>query len=386
MLFYIRWLKGIKMEFYEKQLGSVSVDGKLLRRGFTTGTAAAAAAKGAYLLLSTGEVPDIVDVKLPSGLILKIITDFCSYDSNTNTAFCSVKKYAGDDIDVTNQLEIVAKVSYSNEAKIKLTAGEGIGIITRNGLQLDINEPAINPKPRELIFSQFENESENLGLNIEISVPNGKEVAKKTFNPRLGIVGGISILGTTGIVEPMSEDAFKRSLLEELKQKKSEALCFTFGNMGEKNLIARGVAEDKICICSNFIGYMLREASSLGVKKVLLSGHIGKMVKLSGGIFNTHSHIADAKNEIIAANLALLGAPKVLIEKVMQCLTAEESISAIRDYGYNEVFDILAQKAAQKSHAHTYNEILVETMMFDLKGNLICESNGANTLLEELIR
>ena len=386
MLFYIRWLKGIKMEFYEKQLGSVSVDGKLLRRGFTTGTAAAAAAKGAYLLLSTGEVPDIVDVKLPSGLILKIITDVCSYDSNTNTAFCSVKKYAGDDIDVSNQLEIVAKVSYSNEAKIKLTAGEGIGIITRNGLQLDINEPAINPKPRELIFSQFENESENLGLNIEISVPNGKEVAKKTFNPRLGIVGGISILGTTGIVEPMSEDAFKRSLLEELKQKKSEALCFTFGNMGEKNLIARGVAEDKICICSNFIGYMLREASSLGVKKVLLSGHIGKMVKLSGGIFNTHSHIADAKNEIIAANLALLGAPKALIEKVMQCLTAEESISAIREYGYNEVFDILAQKAAQKSHAHTYNEILVETMMFDLKGNLICESNGANTLLEELIR
>ena len=386
MLFYIRWLKGIKMEFYEKQLGSVSVDGKLLRRGFTTGTAATAAAKGAYLLLSTGEVPDIVDVKLPSGLILKIITDFCSYDSNTNTAFCSVKKYAGDDIDVTNQLEIVAKVSYSNEAKIKLTAGEGIGIITRNGLQLDINEPAINPKPRELIFSQFENESENLGLNIEISVPNGKEVAKKTFNPRLGIVGGISILGTTGIVEPMSEDAFKRSLLEELKQKKSEALCFTFGNMGEKNLIARGVAEDKICICSNFIGYMLREASSLGVKKVLLSGHLGKMVKLSGGIFNTHSHIADAKNEIISANLALLGAPKELIEKVMQCLTAEESISAIREYGYNEVFDILAQKAAQKSHAHTYNEILVETMMFDLKGNLICESSGANTLLEELIR
>ena len=386
MLFYIRWLKGIKMEFYEKQLGSVSVDGKLLRRGFTTGTAAAAAAKGAYLMLSTGEVPDIVDVKLPSGLILKIITDFCSYDSNTNTAFCSVKKYAGDDIDVTNQLEIVAKVSYSNEAKIKLTAGEGIGIITRNGLQLDINEPAINPKPRELIFSQFENESENLGLNIEISVPNGKEVAKKTFNPRLGIVGGISILGTTGIVEPMSEDAFKRSLLEELKQKKSEALCFTFGNMGEKNLIARGVAEDKICICSNFIGYMLREASSLGVKKVLLSGHLGKMVKLSGGIFNTHSHIADAENEINSANLALLGAPKALIEKVMQCLTAEESISAIREYGYNEVFDILAQKAAEKSHAHTYNEILVETMMFDLKGNLICESNGANTLLEELIR
>ncbi|WP_313567429.1 cobalt-precorrin-5B (C(1))-methyltransferase CbiD [Acetoanaerobium noterae] len=379
-------MKGIKMEFYEKQLGSVSVDGKLLRRGFTTGTAAAGAAKGAYLLLSTGEVPDIVDVKLPSGLILKIITDFCSYDSNTNTAFCSVKKYAGDDIDVTNQLEIVAKVSYSNEAKIKLTAGEGIGVITRNGLQLDINEPAINPKPRELIFSQFEDEGENLGLNIEISVPSGKEVAKKTFNPRLGIVGGISILGTTGIVEPMSEDAFKRSLLEELKQKKSEALCFTFGNMGEKNLIARGVAEDKICICSNFIGYMLREASSLGVKKVLLSGHLGKMVKLSGGIFNTHSHIADAKNEIIAANLALLGAPKALIEKVMQCLTAEESISAIREYGHNEVFDILAQKAAQKSHAHTYNEILVETMMFDLKGNLICESSGANTLLEELIR
>ncbi len=386
MQFYIRWSKGIKMEFYEKQLGSVSVDGKLLRRGFTTGTTAAAAAKGAYILLSTGEVPDIVDVKLFSGKILKIMTDTCSYDPDSKTAICSVRKYSGDDIDVTNQIEIVAKVSYSSKAGMNLTAGEGVGIITRNGLQLDINEPAINPKPRELILSQFENKGEDLKLNIEISVPKGKEVAEKTFNPRLGIVGGISILGTTGIVEPMSEDAFKRSLLEELRQKKSQTLCFTFGNMGEKNLIAMGITEDKICICSNFIGYMLREATALGVKKVILSGHIGKMVKLAGGIFNTHSHVADAKNEIIAANLALLGAPKELIEKVMNCITAEESISAIRDYGYEEVFDILAQKSALKSKGHTYNEISVETMMFDLKGNLICKSSGADTLIKELIK
>lgn len=380
------------MDFYEKQLGYTSVDGKKLRRGFTTGSAAAAASKAALIMLMTGKAPEMIDIRLFSGKILKILVDECTLSSDRKTAVCTVKKYAGDDIDATNNAEISASVGFNSSDKINITGGEGVGRITRSGLQVRPGESAINPKPKELIINQIEEIMEDIfddsfdqkGVDIIISVKDGEKIAQKTFNPRLGIEGGISILGTTGIVEPMSEDAFKRSLLEELNIKKADTLAFVFGNMGEASLRNYGISSDKICICSNFIGYMLREASLKGVKKVLIAGHIGKLVKLSGGIFNTHSHIADAKNEIISANLALLSAPLGLIEKVMESITAEESIEYINDLGYERVFDILAQKAADKATLHTYNEIEVEVMMFDLKSNFLSESEGAQAIIKEL--
>ncbi len=251
------------MDSYESQLGSVSVDGKKLQRGFTTGTAAAAAAKAAYILLSTGEAPDIVDIKLFSGQILKIIIEDCGFGMENNIAFCSVRKYAGDDIDATNQMLITANVKLSDKPNIEITSGIGVGTVTRSGLQIEPGKPAINPKPLELIKIQFEEFKLNQGIEIQISAPDGEKIANKTFNPRLGIEGGISILGTTGIVEPMSEDAFKRSLLEELKQKKADSLCFTFGNMGEKNLLNMGIEEGRICICSitNSFCYQIKIAS-----------------------------------------------------------------------------------------------------------------------------
>ncbi len=373
------------MDFYENQLGFTSVDGKKLRRGFTTGSAAAAASKAATLMLMTGKSPEMIDIKLFSGKILTIIIEECSLSSDKKTASCIVKKYAGDDIDATNNAEIAALVSYNGTNKINITGGKGVGRVTRSGLQVKPGESAINPKPMELITAQIKDIIEDKGVDIIISVKDGEKIAQKTFNPRLGIEGGISILGTTGIVEPMSEDAFKRSLLEELKIKKSGTMAFVFGNMGEASLNSRGISSDKICICSNFIGYMLREAASNGVKKVLIAGHIGKLVKLSGGIFNTHSHIADAKNEIIAANLALLNAPFELIKKVMDSITAEESIEYINTFGYKKVFEILAQKAADKSSVHTYGEIEVEIMIFDLKSNFLSESKGAKDIVKELI-
>lgn len=373
------------MDFYEDQLGFTSVDGKKLRRGFTTGSAAAAASKAATLMLVTEKTPEMIDVKLFSGKILKIIVEKCSLSDDKKMASCSVKKYAGDDIDATNNALISASVSYNESKKINITGGEGVGKVTRSGLQVKPGESAINPKPLELITMQIKDVIKNKGFDIIISVKDGEKIAQKTFNPRLGIVGGISILGTTGIVEPMSEDAFKRSLLEELKIKKSNSMAFVFGNMGEASLKSRRISSDKICICSNFIGYMLREAAASGVKKVLIAGHIGKLVKLSGGIFNTHSHIADAKNEIIAANLALLSAPHELIEKVMESNTAEETIEYINDFGYKHVFEILAQKAADKASLHTYGEIEVEIMMFDLRSNFLSESSGAKAIVKELI-
>lgn len=371
------------MEFYEKQLGYVHVDGKKLRRGFTTGTAAAAAAKAAALYLLLGEAEDYVDIRVFSGQQIKIKVEEYALDSE-GAALATVQKYGGDDQDVTNGCMLVAKVSRNDEGTIAIEGGLGVGRVTRNGLKIEPGKAAINPKPLELIEQSVREAVSGQGLDIEIAVRDGEVIAAKTFNPRLGIEGGISILGTTGIVEPMSEEAFKNSLREELQVKKSEALAYTFGNMGERSLMGLGIPSNKICICSNFVGYMLREGTALGVKKVLLAGHIGKLVKLAGGIFHTHSHVADAKNEIIAANLALFGAPTDLIESVMNCITAEESIEYIRQAGYDKVFDLLASKAAQKAGVHTYGEAVVEVIMFDLKNNIICQSEGAQEMVQSL--
>lgn len=372
----------IDMDFYETQLGFVHVDGKKLRRGFTTGTAAAAASKAAAAFLLTGEAEDTVDIRLFSGQILKILIQEIRMEGET--AVCSVEKFGGDDKDATNGCLIIAKVCSAQGQGIEITGGAGVGRITRKGLKIAPGKPAINPKPLELIEASVREITGDRPLKVEISVEKGEQIAEKTFNPRLGIEGGISILGTTGIVEPMSEEAFKSSLREELKIKRSDILAYTFGNMGEKSLMRLGVPEEKICICSNFVGYMLREGAALGVRKVLLGGHIGKLVKLSGGIFHTHSHVADAKNEIIASNLALLGAPTSLIIRVMNCITAEESISCIEEAGYTEVFDLLADKAAEKAFLHTYKESSVEVIMFDLQDRMICRSKGAEEMIRQL--
>ncbi|MBP2027686.1 cobalt-precorrin-5B (C1)-methyltransferase [Acetoanaerobium pronyense] len=372
------------MEFYEKQLGYVNVDGKKLRRGFTTGSAAAAAVKGACSLLKNMEEEHPIELELLSKRVLYILPKGYSLSDDNKTATCSVLKYAGDDPDVTNDLEIIAKVSLASHKDIFISGGVGVGTITKKGLQIPPGRPAINPKPLELITKEAEKLFPNGGIDIEISVPNGIEISKKTFNPRLGIEGGISILGTTGIVEPMSEEALKSSLRAELVMKKRDSLGYTFGNMGEKFIISMGADKENICICSNFIGYMLREGAALGIKDILIGGHIGKIVKLAGGIFNTHSHVADAKNEIIASNLALMGAPLKLIKLVMDSLTAEEALSYIRDYGYESLFDILANIAAQKAKRHTYDEVNVEIIIFDLKGNPIGTSRQAEKLLERL--
>lgn len=371
------------MEFYEKQLGYVHVDGKRLRRGFTTGTAAASAARAAAHYLIHGEKEDFVDISLFSGKQLKIIISKC-YLQGLNTAVAVVEKFAGDDKDVTAGCKVGAKVTLLESKSIEIAGGEGVGVATRKGLKIPPGQSAINPKPLELIERSVRSVIGDRGAKIEIFVENGEYLAEKTFNPRLGIKGGISILGTTGIVEPMSEDAFKKSLREELMVKKSKALAFTFGHMGEKSLMALGVSEDKICISSNFVGYMLREGAGLGVREVLFAGHIGKLVKLSGGIFNTHSHIADAKNEIIVSNLALLHAPYELLQKVMNSLTVEESLEFIYEAGYAEVFSVLANKAAERATLHCYHETKVEVMMLDLKDNIICQSAGAGDLIKKL--
>ena len=278
-------------------------DGKKLQFGYTTGTCAAAAAKAATLLLLTGRVPETVHILTPKGIALDL--EVLEPRRAEGAASCAIQKYSGDDPDVTNGILVFAKVRARPEPGILIDGGVGVGRVTKPGLKQAIGEAAINPVPREMIRLAAEEALDECGqvtgLSIIISVPEGVEIAQKTFNPRLGIEGGISILGTSGIVEPMSEDALVESIELEIRQKHAlgrKRLFITPGNYGAD--FAKAVCsmdETELVKCSNYIGRTLDIAAAEGFREVLLIGHVGKLVKLSGGIMNTHSREGDGRAE-----------------------------------------------------------------------------------------
>lgn len=232
-----------------------------------------------------------------------------------------VIKDAGGDIDITNGIEIITEVELKKGKKdVIIKGGEGVGIVTKNGLQVKKGEPAINPKPREMIRNnllKLLNDDEV--VEVTISIPKGKELAKKTLNPKLGIVGGLSILGTTGIVRPMSNEAYMNSLAPQIDVALANGykrLIFVPGNIGTKyakQLL--NANDDEIIEVSNFWGFMLDKAKEKGVEEILIFGHAGKIIKLAGGIYNTHSKVADCRNEILAAYSSLFIDDKEAIKK-----------------------------------------------------------------------
>lgn len=372
------------MEFYEKQLGYTQVDGKKYRRGFTTGTAATAAAKACAVMAVKGELSDSVVVQTAGGMELTVLIEECYKEGDTYFAY--VKKFAGDDIDVTKDALIGASLTLREESELIIDGGAGVGRVTKKGLHQKIGEAAINPAPMRCIEKEVGEVLEGRGAKLEIFVPEGEKLAEKTFNPRIGIMGGISILGTSGIVEPMSEEGYKRSLLAELLVKKSEFLALTPGNYGEKFLNRRGISSESIVIISNFIGYMLRESVSVGAKKILVAGHLGKLIKLSGGIFHTHSHVADAKNEIIVSQLALDEAPYPLMRAVMDSNTTEEALEQVQKYDMEEIWNKLAERAKKKCEQYVYGEAKVEVIFFNMEGKIVGFSQGSQALEDELKR
>lgn len=370
------------MEFYEKQLGYTQVDGKKYRRGFTTGTAATAAAKACAIMAVKGELPESVTVQTAGGTKLRILVEDCY--KRGEAYFAYVKKFAGDDIDVTKDAIIGASLTWIEGSDVCIEGGIGVGRVTKKGLHQEVGEAAINPAPLRCIRQEVTDVLQGRGARVEIFVPEGEKLAEKTFNPRIGIVGGISILGTSGIVEPMSEEGYKRSLLAELLVKKSETIALTPGNYGEKFLNQKGVSSEKIVIISNFVGYMLRESVSAGSKKILLAGHLGKLIKLAGGIFHTHSHVADAKNEIIVSQLALEEAPYSLMKRVMAANTTEEALEHIAECNMQHIWNQLAQRAKEKSEQHVYGEAQVEVLFFNMEGKIVGSSRESEKLIGEL--
>lgn len=358
-------------KFYEEQLGYVLSNNKKLRRGITTGTVASAVSKAGALFLLDNIRREYIELKITNGKTIKVLLEKYEFDEDEVTVYA--RKYAGDDIDATNLALIYAKVKIRNDNKIQIKGGRGVGIVTKGGLDAQVGQSAINSKPKENIIEQIRSVSD-IGFDITICVENGDVIAKKTFNERVGVVGGISIIGTTGVVEPMSIDAMKNSIAKEIKVKSqnTDNIVITFGNMGEKALNSLGISSDKICICSNFIGDALEEIENYNnIKKVLIAGNFAKVVKLAGGIFNTHSHIADAKNEIISANLAMLKAPYGLIEKVMDSNTTRQVCDYIKEYKYENVYDILARKSEQKCDLFIKNSFKNYVLMFDYDNNML---------------
>lgn len=315
---------------------------KRLRRGYTTGTCAALAAAGAARLLLTGTAGETLALVTPGGLRVEVRPE--ALYRQDQAAVCAVKKDAGDDPDVTDGIAVFARVE-RRERGLCLKAGEGIGRVTKPGLDQPVGEAAINSVPRRMILSAVEEVCAEAcypgGLTVTLSVPGGEELAKRTFNPQLGIVGGISILGSSGIVEPMSEQAVVDTIALEIRQAAasgSKALILTPGNYGMDYVRERLPALRALpCAkCSNYIGDAIDIAVSEGFAEVLLVGHIGKLVKLAGGIMNTHSKTADCRRELFCAHAALCGAGTETCRALMEQVSSDACMAVLEASGLRE--------------------------------------------------
>lgn len=319
----------------------ITKGGKRLRCGYTTGTCAAGTAKAAAQMLLGGKEVTALRLTTPAGV--SVMLEICNSSRGDNAVSCAVRKDAGDDPDVTNGLLIYARVE-KRTSGFCITGGEGIGRVTQPGLACKQGEFAINPIPMQMIRDGLREAAEQYGytggFRATISAPGGEAIARRTFNPRLGIVGGISILGTSGIVEPMSEQAIIDTIYAELGSRRAGGelrLLLCPGNYGRDFAMDMlGIDLESGVKCSNYIGSAIDYAAYKGFKEILLIGHGGKLMKLAAGVFNTHSAVADCRQEILAAHAALHGADQALIQRLMETVAIDEGIRLLREAGLLE--------------------------------------------------
>ncbi len=376
------------------QRDTVYVNGKELRCGYTTGTCAAAATANAARSLLSGEAPERECViRTPKGKVLTLPVETIS--QNADAVCCGVKKDAGDDADVTNGMMVCAEVRKTAQG-IVIDGGEGVGRVTRPGLDQPVGEAAINSVPRmmirEALIEAEEAYSYNGGLSVTISVPGGAETAENTFNPRLGIVGGISILGTSGIVEPMSEQALVDTIAAEISMRSAEGLkhlMVTPGNYGEEFIREEmGLELDGCVKCSNFVGDAVDLAVAHGMEAFLLIGHIGKLVKLGSGILNTHSRNADGRMETLSACFLLsragLDRRAVIAEKLLECNTTEEAVEYLREQGaLDATMKILTERVEATLKHRCYGKMRCGAVIFSKQSGLCVCTKEAEAMFTD---
>lgn len=362
--------------------------GQKLRCGYTTGSCAAAASGAAAEMLISGEISEFSEIMTPKGVPLKL--EVLDATISTDYAKCAIKKDSGDDPDITNGILVYAKVSRISDG-VEIVGGEGIGKVTKAGLDQPIGEAAINSVPRKMIAAAVEKTAEMYdyhgGFRIEISVPNGEEIAKKTYNPRMGIEGGISIIGTSGIVEPMSNSALIDTIRLEERMRKAEghnALLLTLGNYSE-NFIQKSMpfALEKSVKCSNFIGEAIDSALEYGFENILIIGHIGKLVKLGAGIMNTHSAQADGRMDVLVTCGVLAGAESEVLRNIPECATVDAALDILKEHGYMEkTLEILAKRAEYYLDAKVKNAVKIGAVMFSDKHGITVETSCVCELIE----
>lgn len=361
--------------------------GQKLRCGYTTGSCAAAASGAAAEMLISGCKTNFSEIITPKGISLKL--EILDAEINRDFASCAVKKDSGDDPDITNGILIYAKVSKIPNG-IEITGGKGIGKVTKAGLDQPIGEAAINSVPRKMIAAAVNEAAEKYdyhgGFHIEISVPNGEETALKTYNPRMGIEGGISIIGTSGIVEPMSNSALIDTIRLEEKMRSAEghkSLLLTLGNYSE-NFIQKSMpfALEKSVKCSNFIGDAIDAALEYGFENILIIGHIGKLVKLGAGIMNTHSAQADGRMDVLVTCGVLAGAENVVLKNIPECATVDAALDILKNHGYMEkTLHILADRAEYYLNAKVKNAVNIGAVMFSDKHGITVRTSRADELI-----
>ena len=377
-----------------------------MRYGFTTGSCAAAAAKAAAYMLLTGKKKTQITIQTPKGIPFEAeILDICRQE---RTVRCAVRKDGGDDPDVTTGALVYATVTLRDGGKscgreqkealagksaaendkpqIWIDGGVGVGRVTKPGLDQPVGNAAINHVPREMITKEVEEVCRLAdyrgGLFVEISVPGGEELAQKTFNPRLGILGGISILGTTGIVEPMSNQAILDTIRVELNQRRAagyDYVAVSPGNYGLDFLkAAYGYDLDRSVKCSNFIGQTMDMAVELGFKRVLLTGHIGKLIKVAGGIMNTHSREADCRMELLAAFAVRFQVPEARIQEMLECVTTEEAVRILKECGKErEVMDYAMERICYYLDKRVKGQLQIACCMYSNEFGELAKSKEA---------
>lgn len=363
-------------------------EGKKLRYGYTTGTCAAAAAKAATEMLFTKQRVDYIKIDTPKGITLNLEVEDVSIADDIIS--CAIRKDAGDDPDDTNGILIYAAVHKCSEEGIELLGGVGVGKVTMPGLACLVGSPAINPVPRKMIIEAVASVARDNcydgGLKVTISVPEGVEIAKKTFNPRLGIVGGLSILGTSGIVEPMSEKALVDTIYVEMdvqKSKGNENLLVFFGNYGQDfaNDVLNLSISDAVT-CSNFVGEVLDYAVFKGFRSVLIIGHSGKLVKLSQGVMNTHSKYADCRTDALALYAMFEGASKDIGLEIASALTTDEAVKILKREELDKaVLQIINERIEFYMQQRVHGKIKTAALMFSNAHGLLGKTASAEELI-----
>lgn len=385
-------------------------DKKMLRRGYTTGTCAALAAQGAVSFLVSGIWPETAELMTPAGQMVRV--PLMEKKAGNGAASCAVKKDAGDDPDVTDGLLVFARARFlpentgnareadhgtgtasARERRVIIDGGEGVGRVTKAGLDQPVGAAAINSIPRRMIEAAVTEVLEEAGadrpVEILIFVPGGEKAAEKTFNPVLGITGGISILGTSGIVEPMSEEALIETIRAHMQVLRSEGRRFAAavpGNMGERFLWSylerEGIGKIPAVVCSNFVGRTLDIAGELGFSGLLLAGHLGKLVKLGCGIMNTHSKEGDGRMETLVACALRAGAGTGTLKRIQEANTTEQALEELKAAGIlKETMGALLERMDWYMRRRVPETLETGILVFDAAGTLLGATENARDLL-----